>query len=358
MEKTTKKSTKSNLLNRWKKVKDLEDLRIKAVKLHIKGGMKVTDIVQIMEIWESTLYYRIWVYRKKWLQWLRAKNWKTWRKKDKSINLTAKEKIILRSVLLQEPRQSKKLMLDFGLWTVKYIQHAIKVLFGKSLKIGKTNELLIEMWFTNQKPLFRAYQQNPKKVDEWVNETLPSILQEAKNEWRDVYYWDEAWFRSTNHRWKTRWLSWETPIVSATWARFWVNAISMINARWELKFMAYEWTFTSDTLLMYLKRLLYRNDKKISLILDGHPTHKTKKVQEYLAHHNHQIKLYYLPWYSPELNPDEQVRLHVHNDLKGVIVVNKEQLIAKVRSSLHRQQKQKDKVASYFRHPEVKYYSN
>jgi hypothetical protein len=50
MENTIKKSTRSKLVNRGKDSKDLEDLRIKAVKLHIKGGMKVIDIVEIMEI--------------------------------------------------------------------------------------------------------------------------------------------------------------------------------------------------------------------------------------------------------------------------------------------------------------------
>lgn len=353
MKATSKKDPKGNINNRGKSREYLENLRIQAVKLYVKGGMKVEDIVEIMWMGESTLRYWIGVYRKKWRRWLKSKRGKTGRKPKKKNNLTSKEKKILKAVVLKEPRETKKLMLDFGLWTVKAIQHAIKVLFNKDLKERKVRKILQEMGMTNQKPLFRAYQQDPEKVEKRLDEELPFILDEAEKEKRTIYYWDEAWFKSANHRGRTRWEKGKTPIVTATWARFGVNAISIISPKWELRFMAYESSFTSDTLLSFLRKLKKGTKKKMTLILDGHPTHKTKKVKSYLESIDHQIKIYYLPWYSPELNPDEQVRLHVHNDLKGVIVANKKDLIAKVRQSLYRQQKQKDKVKSYFRHPDV-----
>lgn len=354
MDSTNKKDPRGDTNNRGKKREYLEDLRIKAVKLYVKGGVKVKDIVEIMWIAESTLWYWIGVYKKKWLRWLRAKKGQPGKKKEKSNNLTSKEKKELKLVVLKEPRETKAIMLDFGLWTVKAIQHTIKILFDKDLKEWKVRQILEELGMSNQKPLFRAYQQNPEKVEKRLDEELPFIMDEAEKEERTIYYWDEAGFKSANHRGKTRWEKGKTPIVTATGARFWVNAISIISPKWELRFMAYENSFTSDTLLKFLKTLVRGNDKKMTLILDWHPTHKTKKVKEYLEKINHQIKIYYLPGYSPELNPDEQVWLHVHNDLKGVIVANKKQLIQKVRQSLHRQQKQKEKVASYFRHPDVK----
>ena len=79
-------------------------------------------------------------------------------------------------------------MLDFGLWTVKAIQHAIKVLFNKDLKERKVRKILQEMGMTNQKPLFRAYQQDPEKVEKRLDEELPFILDEAEKEKRTIYY--------------------------------------------------------------------------------------------------------------------------------------------------------------------------
>lgn len=350
METTAKKRVQPKSSNRGKDPKELENLRRIAVKLCLKGKLSIKEISKITGLGESTIYYRKWVQKKKGRKWLRGKTRNWGRPRKKSNNLTKKEKEILVSVISQEPRETGKLMLDFWLRTIQYVQHAIKTLFKKEVKRRKARELLVELWFSNQTPLFRAYQQNPEKVEKWLDEKLPMILDEAEKEERTVYYWDEAWFKSTNHKGKTRAKKWQTPIVKATWARFWVNAISIISPRWELRFMVYDWTFTSETLIMFLKRLVRGNEKKMSIILDGHPTHKTKKVKAYLESINHQVKIYILPWYSPELNPDEQVWLHVHNDLKGQIIANKKQQIDKVRQSLYRQQKQKSKVASYFRH--------
>lgn len=120
--------------------------------------------------------------------------------------------------------------------------------------------------------------------------------------------------------------------------------------------MVYDKSFTSDTLIAFLKKLVYKNEEKMTLILDGHPTHKTKKVKAYLEKINHQIKIYYLPGYSPELNPDEQVRNAIENNLKGQIIASKQHMIQKVKKNLFALQKRKDMVQSFFRHPEVKYF--
>lgn len=117
--------------------------------------------------------------------------------------------------------------------------------------------------------------------------------------------------------------------------------------------MQYEGSFTSDTLLAFLERLAKNPEEKFTLILDGHPTHKTKKVDAYLESIGHRIKIYYLPPYSPELNPDEQVWNHVKNAMKGRFSASKSQLKAHVLSCLHSLQKRKDVISSFFLHPEV-----
>ena len=324
-----------------------------AMKLADKGYMKDKEIIETLGISKSAFY----VWKKKNKEWgVKAlkKSKTVWgKKKDMNKNLTKKEKNLLVKIISKEPRETEKLMLDFGLWTVKLIQHVIKEVFGKDLKRNKTREIVIELWYTNQTPLFRAYQQNPEKVEKRLDEELPSILNEAKEEWRSVFYGDEAGFKSTDNRGKTRWKKWVTPIVKATGARFGVNAISIVSTKWVLRFMVYKWNFNTDLLISFLKKVIYKRDEKITLILDWHPTHKTKKLKYFLESIDHQIKIYHLPWYSPELNPDEQVWLHARNDLKWLIPQSISHQIAMVRKVLHKQQKQKDKLQSYFKHPDV-----
>lgn len=300
-----------------------EELRLTAVKMVTKGWLKKTKVSKILNISYAALINWCRIYEKKGKKGLKASSKKWGRPKQKDNNLTNKEKEIFEKILLQEPRNahkvSKKLKnypLDFWLRTLKLMQEVIKKAFWKNLKEWKVREIAIEMWFTNQQPIYKAYQQNPEAVEKREKETLPKIKEEAEKEWRKIYYWDEAWFQSSNNKWKTRGKKWETPVVISTWARFRVNWISAINPKWEMKFMAYEWSFNSEKFIEFLKKL-HENGEKKTLILDGHPVHKTKKVNKYLESINDEIKVYFIPWYSPELNPDEQVWNKVHNDLKG-----------------------------------------
>lgn len=337
-----------------------EEIRLTAVKLVRKGWLKKTEVSEILDISYPALLNWCSIYKKKGKKWLKSNYKKWWRPKQKDNNLTNKEKEIFEKILLQEPRNAykvskklKKYPLDFWLRTLKLMQEVIKKAFWKNLKKWKVREIAKEMWFTNQQPIYKAYQQNPEAVAKREKETLPNIKEEANKEWRKIYYWDEAWFLSSNNKWKTRGKKWETPVVTTTWARFWVNAISIINSKWEMQFMTYEKNFNSDLFIEFLKKI-YDPKQKKTLILDGHPSHKTKKVREYLKSIDERIKIYYLPWYSPELNPDEQVWNQVHNDLKGQVVRGKWHLMKKVKKSLYSLQKQRDKVKSFFSHPEVR----
>lgn len=45
----------------------------------------------------------------------------------------------------------------------------------------------------------------------------------------------------------------------------------------------------------------------VCLIVDGHPAHRAAAVKQYVASTEGRLKLFRLPGYSPELNPDEWV---------------------------------------------------
>jgi transposase len=183
------------------------------------------------------------------------------------------------------------------------------------------------------------------------------IKEEARKEKREIFYWDECWFMSNNHFWKTRWQKGKTVIVKSNWARFWVSAVSVISNYWWMKFMVYKWNFNADLLIVFLKRMIHNTNRKFTIILDWHPTHKTKKVDAFLESINYQIRLYILPWYSPELNPDENIRAWSKNDTKGQIFADKESLASWVRKSLYKLQKDISKVSSFFFNDRVWFFS-
>jgi len=332
---------------------ELEVFRISTVKMVTELWVEQREVAKIQWIYESLLSSWMKLYKKSWIRWLKLKEVKwRWRPKDTEKNLTTREKKRLEKLLLKEPRNIEQLKVDSSLWTANVVKKLVEVEFWKKLKTNKLYDLLKELWFSCQKPIFRAYQQNLEKVKEWKEELRPKIEKEAKEEWREILYWDEAGFRSTDHKWTTWWKVWVTPIVKATWARFWINAASAISKQWYMKFMTYEWSFTSDTLIEFLERIVYKTDKKFTLILDWHPTHKTKKVDNWLEKHNFQIKLYYLPPYSPELNPDEQVWKYTKWKMRWAFMASKKEIRAIVAKNLFSLQKKKELISSFFRHPD------
>ena len=53
------------------------------------------------------------------------------------------------------------------------------------------------------------------------------------------------------------------------------------------------------------------------MILDNVSFHKSQIVKDYVASLEGRLKLFFLPGYSPELNPDEWVWKNVKNDQIG-----------------------------------------
>jgi hypothetical protein len=120
--------------------------------------------------------------------------------------------------------------------------------------------------------------------------------------------------------------------------------------------MVYGGKMNSQTLIKFMERLIKNSEKKIFLILDNLKVHHSYLTKEWLEEHKNQIEVFFLPSYSPELNPDE----YLNCDLKagvhsGVPARTEGQLKKKAISHLRKLQKLPSRVAKYFRHPKITY---
>ncbi|MHB8411386.1 MAG: IS630 family transposase, partial [Candidatus Acidiferrales bacterium] len=161
---------------------------------------------------------------------------------------------------------------------------------------------------TPQKPVRRAYEQNPVAVRKWVEEEYPAIRELARQFKAQIHWLDEMGLRSDHQAGRSWGRRGETPVVMGTGQRFRCNMISAITNRGRLAFMIFRQRFTARVFLNFLRRLLRltrKTRRKVFLIVDGHPVHKSRPVNRWLAEHSEQIRVFCLPSYSPELNPDE-----------------------------------------------------
>jgi transposase len=131
--------------------------------------------------------------------------------------------------------------------------------------------------------------------------------------------------------------------------------LSAVSPQGEFRFMLHEGSVNAGVFLEFLKRLMVGATKPVFLIVDGHPIHKAKKVKDYVAQQNGQLKLFYLPSYSPHLNPDELVWAHVKRRVSKQLVENKEQMKQLALGALRRIQKLPDLVRSFFKQQECQY---
>ncbi len=92
------------------------------------------------------------------------------------------------------------------------------------------------------------------------------------------------------------------------------------------------------------------------LIVDRHSAHRSAKVKRWVAKHHQDIELFYLPAYSPQLNPDELLNQDVKTNAVGrQRPRTRDDLKYRVRSFLWSLQKTPERVRRYFHAPQVRY---
>jgi transposase len=206
--------------------------------------------------------------------------------------------------------------------------------------------------------LYRAYQQYAEAVERWRKEDYPQIRKLAKRAGATIYFEDELAVRSDYHSGMTWAAVGKTPVVKATGARFRVNLISAISAQGALRFMVTDKRLTAAVFIEFLKRLLHGAEAPIFLILDGHPVHRSTKVKKFVASTDGMLCLFFLPSYSPELNPDEMVWNHLkRHGIGKTAVTGPDNLKRKVIAHLRSLQMLPELVRSFFRERHVLYAS-
>ena len=227
--------------------------------------------------------------------------------------------------------------------------------FGVRVSKATMCRVLRRMGLSPQKPLHRAIQQNPKAFEHWLSEEYPAIQETARQSGATIYFGDEAGVSSSHHSGTTWSEEGKTPIIRTTGKHFKVSMISAITARGDMRFMVVDGTIRTGEFRTFLQRLMANAKSPVFLILDNLGIHKTARVREFVETTNGKLKLFFLPPYSPDLNPDELV----WNELKGKMgrtaSRTKDELKAKVHDFMRVIQRKPKKVARYFHESHVKY---
>ena len=249
-----------------------------------------------------------------------------------------------------------ELGLPFALWSRAAVRMLIERSYGVRLAVRTLGTSLARWGFTAQKPLRRAYEQSPQAVRRWLRRDYPAFVAQARAEKGTIFWADETGLRSDDVRGRSFAPRGRTPVVRPCHKRARLGLISALTNKGEVRWMVLDGAVTAPRLIRFLGRLLQEANRKVFLIWDNLPVHRARAVQDWLTEHPEQIKVFHLPSYSPELNPDEGLNA----DLKHAVTRkpparSKPALKRAVISHMRRLAKSPGRIRSYFGHPSFRY---
>lgn len=249
-----------------------------------------------------------------------------------------------------------QLKLTFALWTRQAVQELIHIQLGVKIPI-RTIGLYLKRWgFTPQKPLKKAYEQRPAEVQQWLEEEYPLIAARAGQEEAEIHWGDETGLRSDSQHGRSYAPKGKTPVIRLSAKRASINMISTVTNQGKVRFMIYKDSMNAKRLIKFLRQLIKDADKKVFLILDNLRVHHCKPVKEWLAAHTDEIEIFFLPAYSPELNPDEYLNcdlkagVHSKPPARDIGALKKT-----VQSHMMKLQKTPSRIRKYFKHKKIAY---
>lgn len=224
------------------------------------------------------------------------------------------------------------------------------------MPVRTVGEYLNRWGFTPQKPAKQAYEQSPKTVQRWLKEDYPEIKARAKSENAEIYWGDETGVRNASQHERGYAPKVQTPVVRLNANRKSINMISAVTNQGKVRFRVFEGTMNADILIDFCNRLIKSAKSKVYLVLDNLRVHHAKAFKDWLSDHEDKIEIFYLPSYSPELNPDEYLNCNLKAGVhSGRLAKDKASRKKKVVSHMRMLQKKPGRVSSYFMHKKIKY---
>lgn len=315
----------------------------------LEKNVSVDVLAEVLKVSRSSLFEWQKTYRAHGADALRTKKTRGPKSKLSDGQLSQ----LYRLIVGNDPRQ-----LSFGmaLWTRGIIQELILRQFGVRLSLVSVGSILANLGLSPQRPLYRSYERNPEKVRKWKEEAFPQIQARAKKEGASIFFADEASVRTNFHAGTTWAPVGKTPVVAASGRTRSISMVSAVSPRGELHFRVHEKGIKKEEFLEFCKMLIADTGRPVFIILDNSSVHHAKIIKEYAEQSGGMLTVFFLPPYSPDLNPDEWVWKNVkHDNLGRASVRNESELAQFAQAALTKLKELPEKVKAFFGDPALRY---
>lgn len=329
----------------------LQYLRDRCIKMR-KSGVSNRETAKILGVAEATTSKWYSTYQTEGNKALKVK--KTGRPKGSKKALTPEqEKHIITLLIDKTPKQ---LQFKFALWTRESVKALIDREYKMDMPISTVGHYLKQWQFTAKKPIKRAYERNDTKVKVWLEEEYPKIKQQAKQENADIWWADETSCVSMPNNLKGYALKGKKLTLEHTAKKFRINMISAITNTGKSMFALYDEAINTDRFIDFLQKVIDSSTKKVYMILDNLRVHHAKVVKAWIEEHKEDIELFYLPAYSPDLNPDEYLNQDYKQSAnRHCVPTTKKELESNTRAYMDTLANNPNKVRNFFQAESVQY---
>lgn len=329
----------------------LNERRRQAVKLRL-SKMKLAAVAETVGLTQGTIIAAMKSYK--------AGGWEAVAVKARGRSVgdgrtlsAEQEKTIRRIICDRTPDQLK---MPYALWSRSAVGELIEQQFAIKLPVRTVGHYLKRWGFTPQKPIRKAYEQRPAEVKRWLDEDYPAITERAKAEGAEIHWGDETGLRSDDVRGRSYAPKGRTPVVKVCSNRESLSLISSVTNQGKVRWMVFGGALSAKILIRFLKRLIQAAQRKVFLILDNLRVHHAKVVREWLQTQVERIEVFYLPSYSPELNPDECLNADLKQTVTSKAPARSKGQLRKVTvAHLRKLSKLPQRVKNYFQHQPVRY---
>ena len=248
--------------------------------------------------------------------------------------------------------------LAHAVWTRRAVRALIRAEFALDLA-ERTVGLYLRRWgSTSKKPARRSRSQDPDAVQKWLAKTYPAIEELSMWDQAEILWADEVGVAADHHPGRGYARRGERATMAVPGAHIRVNQISAISNTGAVRVMTDQGSLTAAVFLVFLNQLIAGAARKIILITDRLPAHKTAAVNDWVAAHADQIAVCFVPADSPELNPVEYLNKDMNGAVnKGGLPRDRATLHTRIVAFMNTLTSIPSHVMSYFRQPDVHYAS-
>jgi transposase len=270
-----------------------QELRKKAIQAH-KNSYSAPEIADMFGVHRSTVY--------RWIE--RSLSDETVARKAGSGRpsaLSDKQAAQLLKILL---KPAKRYGFETDFWTRSRLIKVAKDRLRIKISRSTMSKMLRDSDFSYKKPERRYYQASEAIRQEWLSKTVPQIRKTVRKYRAILYFEDEATIRLTGVLARTWGPRGERVIQRMTGLRGSIPAMSALSPSGQLIFQLYEKKIAWGEVISFLSEMLRHHPRRhLVVVMDRAKPHTSRMMKKFIEE-NRRLHVFYLPPYSPDMNPD------------------------------------------------------